>query len=139
MPVTNLFVYGALMYDEVWNRIVSGDFEHVSGTLSGYRRLAVKKEEYPGLIKGSGSVKGCIWLDVDAANLARLDIFEGEFYERIPAVAIDESGNRIRVNVYHFKNKYQSLLENKDWNVKKFENSGLKKFMTRYFGFERVK
>lgn len=139
MKLTNLFVYGALMYDEVWSQVVTGKFKRVSAVLTGYKRLAVINEEYPGIIKGSGTVEGYIWLDVDTDNLARLDNFEGEEYMRISAVAIDESGNNITVQVYGFREEYKDRLQDQEWDCKKFENSGLKKFVSRYLGFERLK
>lgn len=134
----NLFVYGALMYEEVWNRIVTGEFKKTDGVLSGYRRLAVKDEEYPGLVKAGGWVKGCIWYDVDTQNLGKLDIFEGEYYERIPLVAVDDKSNDVVVDVYCFRKKFLYLLESHEWDVKKFEKSGLKKFTSRYLGFSRL-
>ena len=134
----NLFVYGALMYEEVWSRIVQGDFCKIKGQISGYRRLAVKNEEYPGLVVGDGIVQGYIWLGLDEGNLARLDIFEGEYYERTPAIAVDKEGNSMDVNVYSFRKEFLGLLENNDWNVKEFEKYGLKKFISRYVGFDQI-
>lgn len=134
--MTNLFVYGALMYDEVWGRIVSGEFRKLSGRISGYRRLAVRNEEYPGLIEGEGVVNGYIWLDVDEVSLARLDEFEGEYYKRIPAVAVDATGNPLEVQFYSFKNEYLNLLEDHDWNADEFEKNGLQKFNINYQGFD---
>jgi len=137
--MTNLFVYGSLMYDEVWKLIVDGDFEKSKGQISGYRRVVVKDEEYPGLVAGEDIVAGCIWYGVDHNNIRRLDSFEGEYYERIPAQAINEAGDCVEVSVYRFKKHFYGLLENKDWDVNEFEKSGLKKFIDRYVGFDRMK
>ena len=126
------------MYEEVWDRIVLGDFRKINGQISGYRRLAVKNEEYPGLVIGDGVVQGCIWLGLDEINLARLDIFEGEYYERTLAIAVDEEGNKLDVNVYSIKKEFLGLLENNDWDVEGFEQCGLKKFISRYVGFEQI-
>lgn len=130
--MTNLFVYGALMYDEVWERIVSGKFRKTSGQLQGYRRLAVKDEEYPGLVKGDGSVKGCIWYGLDDEALAKLDIFEGEYYQRIPLSVVDHDANLVKAHVYLFKPEYRDLLEAVEWDREKFERSGLNKFVKRH-------
>ena len=134
----NLFVYGALMYEEVWEQIVSGEFEKSRAVLHGYRRLAVKEEEYPGLIKASGKVNGCIWYGIDEQNLEKLDTFEGEYYERVPVVAVDNEGNAVEVDVYSFKEEFNNLLESHEWDVNHFENTGLKKFISRYLGFSRL-
>ena len=135
----NLFVYGALMYDEVWGGIVSGDFENINARLSGYRRLAVSKEEYPGIVKGEGTVEGIIRFNIDEENLSRLDVFEGEYYERISELATDSQGNLFEVNVYRIKDQFVELLSDTEWDVAEFEKSGLKKFVDRYIGFDIVK
>jgi len=132
----NLFVYGALMYDEVWSRIVSGNFERIPAELRGYRRMAVTGEEYPGTIEGSGTITGCVWLNVDRENLERLDEFEGEYYERIPSVAYDNSGTSLTVNFYHFKKQYQHLLADQEWDVEQFAKSGIMLFISKYAGFK---
>ena len=127
------------MYDEVWDRIVTGEFRKTSGQISGYRRLAVRNEEYPGLIKGEGIVDGYIWFEVDDVSLANLDEFEGEYYERITAIALDKEGNPHGVHLYSFKNEYLNLLEDQDWNVDEFEKCGLERFISRYQGFSQSK
>lgn len=128
----NLFVYGALMYEEVWNKIVVGDFEKTIGHLKGYRRLKVKGEQYPGIVAGKGEVSGFIWLGVDNKNLVRLDEFEGEYYERVAANAVDAEGRTIPVNVYRFRKDFLNLLENTEWSVSEFEATGLEKFISQF-------
>lgn len=138
MEKVNLFVYGALMYEEVWNRIVSGNFKKIAGSISGYRRLAVKDEDYPGLVKGAGQVGGFIWLGVDRKNLNRLDEFEGEYYQRISVTATDNTQQQLDVDVYYFREQYRKLLVNREWSVDDFERQGLKKFLARYVGFNNT-
>ena len=84
--VTSVFVYGTLMYDEVWSRIVIGKYKRIDAQLSGYRRLKFKDENCPGIVKGEGTVKGLVRLQVDQDNVARLDTFEGTYYERVQEV-----------------------------------------------------
>jgi len=126
------------MYDDVWNRVVSGTFSRIPARMQGYRRLAIKGEEYPGMIEGDGTVLGCIWMGLDKENLARLDDFEGEYYERISAVAIDDANVPIAINFYCFKKEYHHLLKNHDWDEIKFQDRGLRKFMVQYMGFEKL-
>jgi len=126
------------MYDEVWNRIVKGNFQKSPGCITGFRRVGVRNEDYPGLVKGDGIVTGCIWYEVDDRNLKRLDVFEGEYYERKTIIAVNESGENLEVNVYIFRNSFRKLLTETDWDVDEFERSGLKKFIARYVGFEKT-
>jgi gamma-glutamylcyclotransferase (GGCT)/AIG2-like uncharacterized protein YtfP len=133
----NIFVYGALMYDQVWNSIVEGKHEKISARLPGYKRLKVRGEEYPGLVKGDGTVKGFVWLDIDDENLSRLDDFEAECYERVEELARDMNGQDIKVDVYRIRENYRTILEDAEWDIKHFEKSGLKKFILNYSGFKR--
>jgi gamma-glutamylcyclotransferase (GGCT)/AIG2-like uncharacterized protein YtfP len=133
----NLFVYGALMYNEVWNSIVVGKHEKISAQLPGYKRLKVKDEEYPGIVTGDGTVKGFIWFDVDDENISRLDNFEAKCYERVEEYAQDMNGQDIKVDVYRIRENYKTILEDVEWDIKHFEKSGLKKFILSYAGFKR--
>lgn len=133
----NVFVYGTLMYESVSDRIVLGRVNKIKGKISGYRRLAVKGEVYPGLVKGDGEVEGYIWRDVSREDVERLDVFEGEYYQREALVAINEQGEEIEVNAYVFKDQYRHLLEDKDWSLNDFKNGGLISFVTLYKGFSR--
>lgn len=83
MPNVNIFTYGSLMFPAVWSRLVRGAHDSVAARLDGYQRYVVLEQDYPGLIAQPGvSVIGRIWLGVDADDLRRLDIFEGNSYRR---------------------------------------------------------
>ena len=136
--VTNVFVYGTLMYDEVWSRIVIGEHKRIDAQLSGYRRLKFKDENYPGIVKGEGTVRGLVRVDVNQDNLARLDTFEGTYYERVQEVVQDARGKDIQVDVYRIKERYTWMLEDVEWDMGQFEASGLRQFLSQYAGFEGV-
>jgi gamma-glutamylcyclotransferase (GGCT)/AIG2-like uncharacterized protein YtfP len=79
----HVFTYGSLMFAPVWTRVVAGDYRSIAGTLHGFARFAVADQDYPGMIaQPSGRVDGVLYLDVDAADVARLDHFEGDDYRR---------------------------------------------------------
>jgi gamma-glutamylcyclotransferase (GGCT)/AIG2-like uncharacterized protein YtfP len=80
----NVFTYGSLMFDEVWTRVVKGRYRSIAATLADHARFAVADQDYPGMIPlGGGRVEGVLHLDVDEADLARLDRFEGDDYLRL--------------------------------------------------------
>jgi gamma-glutamylcyclotransferase (GGCT)/AIG2-like uncharacterized protein YtfP len=82
-----VFVYGTLMYDEVSTRVVSGRYRRAPATLPGYRRCKVRGEEYPAIIADSAAaVDGIVWFDVSPNDLARLDTYEAQEYERIEMI-----------------------------------------------------
>jgi gamma-glutamylcyclotransferase (GGCT)/AIG2-like uncharacterized protein YtfP len=79
----NVFTYGSLMFPEVWNRVVRGAYASCPARLDAYRRHALLDVSYPAIVAEEGaSVDGVLYLDVDAADLARLDAFEGAEYRR---------------------------------------------------------
>ena len=98
---THVFTYGSLMFAEVWQRVVRGHYASHAARLDGYRRFAVRDDTYPGIVTSSdSSVEGLVYTDVDAADLARLDDFEGDLYARIDAVATDPHGRAVKVQTY---------------------------------------
>lgn len=91
------------MFADVWQRVVSGTYHSFAATLNDYRRFAVRDETYPGIIASDGcSVAGLVYTDVDPADVARLDQFEGELYQRIDVAVTDAHGNAIKVQTYLF-------------------------------------
>ena len=132
----NVFVYGSLMFDDVWNRIVQRHYEKHTAVLSGYKRLCVKGENYPGLVKSfNNSVEGVIYLDVTAQDIKRLDRFEGEYYKKIPVTVSSESGHALDADVYLFNKSYKNLLSNTPWDPVRFQVHHLRQFISKYSGF----
>lgn len=79
----NVFTYGSLMFDEVWRKVVAGDYRSEAATLHDYRRFAVPGVTYPGIVALSGErIAGRLYLEVGPDDMARLDAFEGAEYRR---------------------------------------------------------
>ncbi|MCX5753855.1 MAG: gamma-glutamylcyclotransferase, partial [Candidatus Krumholzibacteria bacterium] len=51
----NLFTYGSLMFDEVWSRLVRGDYLQRPGRLHGFTRRQVCDDVYPVIFKSCES------------------------------------------------------------------------------------
>ena len=152
-----VFTYGSLMFDEVWSRIVSGHYASAPATLSGYSRFAVIGEQYPGVIPGADSgidlgtvsdtaidantvapmVEGVVYYGVNEADMERLDIFEGEFYNRCTE-QVTVAGAMISAQVYVIKPAYQYLLAPEAWDIERFKQQGLEEFIERYKGFAEL-
>src|SRR6186997_3021087 len=79
----HVFTYGSLMIPEVWRIVVGREFRTVEGAVDGFSIFRVIDAPYPGIVADPASiVRGLVYLDVDPASIARLDTFEGDFYER---------------------------------------------------------
>ena len=133
----NLFVYGTLMYEEVLGRVVRGRYRRSTGVLKGYKRRRIRGEEYPGLVGDPNStVEGIVWLGVNAEDISRLDDFEGDEYERVPAVVWDQSRHIMQVQVYRIRKTHLHILDDADWNREEFEQHGLARFHNAAVGFD---
>jgi gamma-glutamylcyclotransferase (GGCT)/AIG2-like uncharacterized protein YtfP len=137
--LNNIFVYGTLMYREVWGKVVKGDYINCAATINGYERFAIKNEVYPAVIKYPNTqVEGIIWKGVNSADLDSLNAFEGEYYSLERGKAIDHDGQVISVLFYLLKDQYQSILESNKWDKHQFEFNHLDLFINTYFGFNSI-
>ncbi len=123
-----LFVYGSLMFDKVWNKVVGRPGERLPCTLGGWQRLGIRGAEYPALVPGKGSVKGLLRLGLSRADMDKLDHFEGEEYRREELQVETMGGRTVPAQVYVFKEAYHHLLLPEPWSVEDFEENGLARF-----------
>ena len=96
MTHRHVFTYGSLMFAEVWTRVVAGRYRSLPATLSDHARFAVAEQTYPGMVPADGQrVVGVAYLDVDAADVDRLDRFEGDdYHRRSVSIACDDGVTR---------------------------------------------
>jgi gamma-glutamylcyclotransferase (GGCT)/AIG2-like uncharacterized protein YtfP len=80
----NLFVYGSLMFDVVWQRIARTSNPGVPATAHGWSVRSLQGVSYPGLVPAppDSLAQGLLRTKVSPAALARLDAFEGPDYLR---------------------------------------------------------
>jgi len=133
----NVFTYGSLMYDRVWSRVVLGHYPRQNGVVRGFRRLQVKNEPYPGLVKGKGNVEGVIYFDVSSEDMARLDQFEGKLYRREMVEVVCRDGRVVPAALYLIQDQFKDVLAG-EWSKVQFEQNGLAEFEAKYGGFERM-
>jgi gamma-glutamylcyclotransferase (GGCT)/AIG2-like uncharacterized protein YtfP len=135
----DLFTYGTLMSPDIMARVAGCRLTALPATLPGYRRSQVKDEVYPGISEEAAEqVTGVLYLSVPAAALQRLDVFEGEMYERRQVLVVDE-GEVVRAAMtYVFRPAYLHLLTDIPWDFAQFLVSGKKCFEEGYFGFDEI-
>ncbi len=82
--MSHVFTYGSLMYPAVWQSLVSGTYQQVPAKLFAFERKQVKGEDYPAIKPAmvSSCVEGVVYLNVSKQDMAILDKFEGDLYER---------------------------------------------------------
>ncbi len=135
----HVFTYGSLMYEQIWNLVVEGVYLKSTATISGFIRRAVIGEDYPALLgpAGSAETEGILYFNVTAADLCRLDEFEGRYYARKQEPVVVEDGSTFAAQVYIFKDRYRHLVSEIEWDPAQFETAGMKRFIQNYTGFQR--
>lgn len=119
-----VFCYGSLVLPEVMERVTGRRFERRASRLDGYRRTRLRARSYPGLVPQPGATTdGCLYLDVDAQSLARLDAFEGELYERRGVVVLEREAW-----VYVLAPGFRRLATGEPWRLEDFREHDLDDF-----------
>lgn len=112
------------MFREVWDRAVMGWYQGVSARVHGFTRGSVAGQIYPGMIPdATQEVAGTLYLAVETDDLVRLDIFEGEEYERSAISVTCESGRieLAQTYIYLFPKKLtQSAWTPEDFDLPQF-------------------
>ncbi len=121
----NVFAYGTLMWPEVLEAVTGLQLAGEPHTLMGYKRLRVKGEIYPVIVPSAGdSVDGVLYQDVDVSALGRLDVFEGEAYNRII-----ESISGTDAWVYVLSDRWRHIADSKCWFPEQLTQDQLAGFM----------
>jgi gamma-glutamylcyclotransferase (GGCT)/AIG2-like uncharacterized protein YtfP len=138
----HVFTYGSLMFPEIWQAVVVGrEFETIEGTVSGYSVYRVRRGAYPGMIASAAEniVRGRVYLDVDSASVARLDRFEGRFYERLTLPVTCTDGQQRMAAAYVVPKRHDHGLTSETWTAEEFVASGgIVEFTRRFHGFSRL-
>ena len=132
--MTHLFTYGSLMFEDVWNRLVKGNYLAQKAILHGYARRCVKDDVYPVIFQADELVEGVVYYDISEEDKVILDSFEGEYYERteVELLVRDEL---IRACVYVLKEEHFDIIDPKPWSEALFATEGIKRFISNYKGF----
>ena len=126
----NIFAYGTLMVPAVMYAVTAQHFRFKKVMLKGYARFTVKGESFPGIIPVTDkSTEGILYFNVDELSLERLDIFEGDLYQRTPIIVATEGEEILTAETYEIKPEYRGYLSSKKWDVKKFIQKDLETFL----------
>jgi gamma-glutamylcyclotransferase (GGCT)/AIG2-like uncharacterized protein YtfP len=137
----HVFTYGTLMFPEVWQVVVGRSFATVEGTAAGYAVYGVRNAAFPGMAAADDhqAARGVVYLDVDHAAVARLDLFEDDFYVRQTLSIACDDGQRRAADAYVVPNENRAVLTQDLWRADEFiASGGLHQFIERFAGFTRL-
>lgn len=133
-PAGHVFTYGSLMFDAVWGRVVQGQYRRQAASLAGFERFAIRDETYPAVVRSASAaacVAGFVYLDVTAADIARLDAFEGPDYQRIEVPVNDtHDGSIYLASLYLYLSPERLLAE--PWDENRFALVTMEPFLKRF-------
>jgi len=138
-PSLDLFTYGSLMCEDIMTDVAGARLACTPAILSGYRRYAVKNEKYPGAVpEPDGLITGVVYHGIDAASRQRLDLFEGEMYDRRPVTVQYVDGQAAMVDCYIFRSEFAHRLSTTEWDFTAFLQGGKNVFRDQYCGFKAI-
>jgi gamma-glutamylcyclotransferase (GGCT)/AIG2-like uncharacterized protein YtfP len=95
-----LFAYGTLTDPEICGGLLGRMPTSIPAVLRGYARHDVRGEAYPAIVpQHGGSVRGRLYGDLSAGDLALLDAYEGDEYSR-SRVEVDTGQERVTAWAY---------------------------------------
>jgi gamma-glutamyl AIG2-like cyclotransferase len=131
MTTHRLYAYGTLQLAPIISLIVGREITARPATLSGYSRYRIADRVYPAIVEASGgSVLGVLYEYLDAAEMERLDVYEGPLYERRD-LAVDVGGTLIPACTYVLRPEHAHRLSRDEWDLEQFEREHLDSYLTR--------
>ena len=96
-------------------------------------------ERYPGITPAKGeSVEGVLYFGLSPNAFAKLDSFEGEYYERKEIAVHCSPQGQIVATAYIIKPQFSQLLTGDLWSFNDFLHGGKKEFEKNYVGFTQI-
>lgn len=135
MPNYRLFTYGTLMIPQVFKKVTGLYPKTTPGVLLNYDCFRLKNQTYPGIVfKPRASTNGIVYFDLTQETIKKLDVFEGDLYDRV-SVSVSLETNTVDAFVYVLKPQAQHYLSNDRWSKTEFETQNLQAFLNNDPGF----
>jgi gamma-glutamylcyclotransferase (GGCT)/AIG2-like uncharacterized protein YtfP len=118
-----MFVYGSLSFNDVLAALLGHEVQGEPAAISGFQRVRLVGKAYPGLIKGTGEVEGVLHEGVSAEDVAIVDAFERELYERLAEPVKLRDGREVRAGVYVLSKKGLDIASSELWDRAQFDKT----------------
>ena len=120
MTTQHLYTYGTLQVAAIIELIVGRPLRGVAARLDGYARYRVADRVYPAIVEAPGAeVPGVLYSGLDTAELDRLDVYEGDLYERRD-VSVWVGPARVSAATYIARPELQHRLSSEPWDFAGF-------------------
>nr|XP_043629306.1 AIG2-like protein D [Erigeron canadensis] len=134
--VTNVFVYGSLLADDVVRVLLNRIPQNSPATLHGFHRFSVKGRVYPAILPVENkNVTGRVLQGITAPELDILDKFEDfEYEKRLVDVSLLDSSDTLQAYTYVWVDKDDPDLYG-EWDFEVWKESKMKDFVNMTIGF----
>jgi Gamma-glutamyl cyclotransferase, AIG2-like len=114
------------MFAPVIRSVIGRVPECCPATISGYRRLEVLGELFPGLVRASSDAKvgGILYSNISDLEWERLTAFEDDFYELEQVSVLCPEGERLAL-AFIVPPSRRSILSEKSWDAEFFREQYL--------------
>lgn len=128
--MTNLFVYGTLMFESVQRVLLGRAVPSRPAQLQGYACYVVRGAVYPGIRGKNGHmVQGLLLSDLHPEELLKLDSYEGSSYNRLPVVVATSAGEEFSTCAYFIAPSSQEQLTEVPWDAERFGREELEEYL----------
>lgn len=136
MATLHVFAYGTLMVPAVMEAVTGRRWASEPALLRDYARFRLRGASYPGILPQAGATTdGVLYRAVDPAALARLDAFEGRFYDRLRVRVETPKETQHPAEVYVVAPAHRHRLSAETWHLDAFRREHLDAFLASYHGF----
>jgi len=130
--VSELFVYGTLIFAPVIEAVTGRPHKGQTAKLHNFAAYKVVGDVYPGIWHLAGvTTDGILYQDISSEDLEILDRYEGEEYNRELLEVETEDGNMHRAWVYTYRPAYHHMLSETPWNAEFFNESELESYVAK--------
>jgi len=130
----NVFTYGSLMFDDIMQNLLGKPATKIPAVLQGWMRHALKDRTYPGAVPATdpnAKIDGILWLSLTDQDLAILDRFEGNEYDKLQVEVLSAAGQTYPALLYAWKDTSALLGE---WDVAEFDRLHRQSFVEQHSG-----
>lgn len=116
-----LFIYGSLLSPAVLAGVIGRRPPFQIAGLSGYRRVRLRGESFPGLFAHTGAVTSGAVVWIRPRELTLLDAYEADFYRRQSVrVNCQSDGMTLTAHTYVLTPKARQRASTLDWDASRF-------------------
>lgn len=131
MSSSALYTYGTLQVPDIIGLIVGRPLSGQPARLLDYVRYRIQDRVYPAIVPAAGGdVPGLLYPGLDPAELERLDVYEGEIYER-RAIEVLVDGASVAACTYVLRPEHHHRLSQDPWDLELFVREHLASYRAR--------